>query len=103
MLSILTEFLKNSSKEYIYIYFKKVGDQKVFHTHTFVSVYETSVERSGPWPGDAMTVITLPPSFDESFIFFFLCQSTKKNRYGSKLNIRLVVTKNWRRRPQNLT
>ena len=35
---------------------------------TFVSVYETSVERSGPWPGLAMTVITLLPSFDEIFI-----------------------------------
>ena len=44
-----------------------------------------------------------PRPLTKASSFFFLCQTTKKNRYGSKLNIRLVVTKNWRRRPQNLT
>ena len=35
---------------------------------TLVSVYDTSVDLSGPWPGDAITVITLLPSLDDIFI-----------------------------------
>ena len=45
---------------------------------TFVSVYDTSVDLSGPWPGEAMTVITLLPSFDDIFIVFVSSGSCQK-------------------------
>jgi hypothetical protein len=47
-----------------------------------VSVYETSVDLSGPCPGLAITVMTLLPSLDEilrppKFGLFLLLPSTK--------------------------
>ena len=44
---------------------------------TLVSVYDTSVDLSGPWPGDAITVITLLPSLDDIFIVLRLCFVSK--------------------------
>ena len=40
---------------------------------TFVSVYDTSVDLSGPCPGEAITVITLLPSLDDIFIVGSVC------------------------------
>ena len=45
---------------------------------TLVSVYDTSVDLSGPWPGDAITVITLLPSLDDIFIVLLGCVSCQK-------------------------
>lgn len=63
----------------------------IMSKHTLVSVYDTSVDLSGPWPGLAITVMTLLPSLDDIFILMLLFKSF---RYNTNLIVVEVVLAN---------